>query len=80
MAKAPLRYYRFPELKTRGVPLCRTTLKKLERNGQFPQRVYLTERMVAWPAEEVDSWVRDRRRHRQRPAAPTEPANEGQAR
>ena len=41
-----------------------STLNRLEKAQQFPQRVRLGERAVAWHEAEVDEWVRNRVRGR----------------
>ena len=40
--------------------LSRTTRWRLERRGQFPKRVALTERCVGWSEAEVLQWLQDR--------------------
>jgi prophage regulatory protein len=63
------RLYRFRDLRAAGVPFTRKHVVDLERRGQFPQRVNLTENTVAWVAEEVDAWVEERIRARPPKAA-----------
>jgi predicted DNA-binding transcriptional regulator AlpA len=43
-----------------GIPYCRLHIRRLELNGQFPQRVQLGERRVAWLALEVEQWIQGR--------------------
>lgn len=50
----------FSALKQRGVPFGRTWLWQLERDQKFPKRVRLGPTRVAWVAEEVDAWIRER--------------------
>jgi prophage regulatory protein len=44
--------------------LSRVTRWRLEQRGEFPKRVQLTRRCVAWPAAEVLAWLKDRREAR----------------
>jgi prophage regulatory protein len=44
----------------RRVTLSRTSIWRMERLGCFPARRRLSRNRVAWLAEEVDAWVRDR--------------------
>ena len=43
------------------VPLSRTTLWRLEREGLFPQRIKLSENRVGWIEEELDAWIQSRK-------------------
>ncbi len=40
--------------------LSRVTLWRLEKKGQFPKRVQLTERCVGWRAQEIVDWLTER--------------------
>ena len=42
--------------------LSRVTLWRLEKSGQFPKRVNLTEARVGWAEEEIDEWIESRPR------------------
>jgi len=42
--------------------LSKVTLWRLEKSGQFPARVNLTEARVGWPEEEVENWIESRPR------------------
>lgn len=44
----------------RRTSLSRSQLYFLMSEGRFPRPVNLTERRVAWVAEEVDAWVKAR--------------------
>lgn len=59
-----MRLYRFRDLRTAGVPFTRKHITTLEKRGEFPQHVDLTEFSVAWVAAEVDEWVEKRIRAR----------------
>ncbi len=43
------------------VPLCDRTIYNLERKGEFPQRIALSSRSVAWDLSEVEDWIEHRR-------------------
>ncbi|MDP1526331.1 MAG: AlpA family phage regulatory protein [Rhodocyclaceae bacterium] len=44
------------------IPLADTTIYELEKAGNFPKRVYLTARCVAWDLSEVENWIAERRK------------------
>jgi len=44
----------------RRTGLSATTIWRLERDGEFPPRVRLTEHSVGWPEVEVERWIADR--------------------
>jgi len=56
------RLLRFPEVQER-VGLSRTHIWRLERTGEFPQRVKLGPRCVAWRASEIEAWIESRTRY-----------------
>ena len=39
------------------LPLSRTTIWRLERNGLFPKRIKLTQNRVCWDVEDVARWI-----------------------
>jgi len=41
--------------------LSRTTIWRLERGGDFPQRVQLSANSVGWRSNEVHAWIEARR-------------------
>lgn len=43
------------------VPLSDRTIYNLEIRGDFPKRIALTTRNVAWDLEEVNSWIESRK-------------------
>jgi prophage regulatory protein len=45
-----------PDLR-RLVPLSTTTIWRMERRGEFPRRISLSEKRVAWRRSEVESWL-----------------------
>jgi prophage regulatory protein len=48
------------ELKSIGIPYSFQHIARLEKAGQFPQRVVLGQCRVAWVYEEVVKWIDDR--------------------
>jgi len=44
------------------VPLADTTIYEMEIRGEFPRRYYLTPRCVVWDLDEVEAWLRQRRK------------------
>jgi prophage regulatory protein len=55
------RFLRYPELKPLGIPYSRQHLTVLESRGEFPQRVNLSERVVAWRLSDLKEWMASRR-------------------
>ena len=35
-----------------------STIQRLEREGRFPRRIVLANRILRWPEEEVEAWIR----------------------
>ena len=44
------------------IGLSRSTLWRLERAGDFPERVHLGVNSVGWLETDIDSWLNNRRR------------------
>jgi prophage regulatory protein len=44
------------------VPYSRTHIARLEESGEFPRRLQLGKRRVAWVAAEVEAWIISRPR------------------
>lgn len=42
------------------VPLSRSQIWRLEQAGQFPRRVRIGQRRVAWRVSEIDNWLKTR--------------------
>jgi len=42
------------------VPLSVTTIWRLERAGQFPRRISISEKRVAWRRSEIEAWLEQR--------------------
>ena len=43
------------------IPLSARTIYTLEQRGEFPRRIALTSRNVAWQLSEVEQWIVDRK-------------------
>lgn len=43
------------------VPLSDRTIYNLEQQGEFPRRIALTSRSVAWDLAEIEEWIEQRR-------------------
>lgn len=69
--KLPINPIRMPDvLKLTG--LSRSTIYTLEKKGDFPKRMHLSVRCVAWEAEEVDECLKKRSQSRETPKCYTE--------
>jgi len=58
-AKRPLRFLRFPSVRAR-TGLSRTTIWRLERQGDFPRHRRISGNAVAWAEHEVADWIRSK--------------------
>jgi prophage regulatory protein len=54
------RFVRYDELKPLGIPYSRQHLAKLEADGQFPARVKLSARVIAWRLGDIRDWMLSR--------------------
>jgi prophage regulatory protein len=52
-----MRYLRFKELRER-VPLGRTTMWRMMREGRFPKEQEDRKVATAWLEEEIDEWIK----------------------
>lgn len=52
------------------VPLSDRTIYNLEKRGDFPKRIALTSRNVAWDLGEVEAWIESRKASGGQPARP----------
>lgn len=43
------------------IPLSERTIFNMERRGEFPQRIALTRRNVAWDLAEIEAWIEARK-------------------
>lgn len=49
-----------PKAVCQRISLSRTTLDRLVASGDFPKPVRITPRRLAYPAEAVDAWVKEK--------------------
>jgi predicted DNA-binding transcriptional regulator AlpA len=56
------RFVRYHELKDYGIPFSRQHLASLEEQGRFPQRVKLSQGVIAWRLSELRDWMAKRGR------------------
>lgn len=43
------------------IPLSERTIYDLEQRGEFPRRIVLTSRSVAWDLAEIEAWIEARK-------------------
>ncbi|EKT4485772.1 MULTISPECIES: helix-turn-helix transcriptional regulator [Shewanella] len=43
------------------IPLSARTIYNMEVRGEFPRRIALTSRNVAWDLEEIEKWIEERK-------------------
>lgn len=43
------------------IPLCERTIFNMEQRGEFPRRIALTSRNVAWDLAEIEEWIQARK-------------------
>lgn len=55
----PDRILRWPEVRT-ATGLSRTTVWRLERAGEFPSPVKITQHAIGWRATDVHAWLASR--------------------
>lgn len=73
-AQPPLRRYIRRSQLRQIVPLADTTIYDMEQRNDFPRRILLTPRVVAWDLAEVEAWVERRRRDTETGIAKKSPA------
>ncbi len=56
-----IRILRRPEVESK-TGLRRTRLDELERKGEFPKRVRISDRATGWRSDEIDAWIESRPR------------------
>ncbi|MBD8655930.1 AlpA family phage regulatory protein [Oxalobacteraceae sp. CFBP 13730] len=44
------------------IPLSDRTIFNMEQRGEFPRRIALTSRNVAWDLAEIEAWIEARRK------------------
>ena len=45
---------------TKLIPYTLTHLRRLEAEGQFPERIRMGANRIAWVRDEVETWIEDR--------------------
>ena len=58
-----MKYIRFKELR-KLIPLGRTTIWKMMREGRFPQSRRIGKVAIAWLESEVEDWIKERAQNR----------------
>jgi prophage regulatory protein len=48
------------EERSKIVPLSETTIWRMERRGEFPRRIQIAPKRVAWSRREVEAWIAGR--------------------
>lgn len=52
------------------VPIAERTIFNMEKEGEFPRRIVLSPRKVAWDLAEIEDWIEARRASDIRPCRP----------
>lgn len=52
------------------IPLCERTIFNMEKRGEFPRRIALTSRNVAWDLAEIEAWIAARKQSGEQAARP----------
>ncbi len=52
------------------IPLSERTIFNMEQRGEFPRRIVLTSRNVAWDLSEIEEWIEARKSSGAQPARP----------
>ncbi|MBX6744823.1 MAG: AlpA family phage regulatory protein [Acetobacteraceae bacterium] len=60
------RLLRWPEV-GRRTGKCRSAVRKMEAAGQFPRRIAIGPRAVAWLESEIAEWIAQRAAERSQP-------------
>lgn len=53
----PVRFLRHSDLKARGISYSNVHLLRLEADGKFPKRVFLSPARVVWIEAEIDGYI-----------------------
>lgn len=57
------------------IPLSDRAIFNIEKRGDFPRRIVLTSRNVAWDLAEVENWIESRKESEDQPIRPGIPTN-----
>ncbi|WP_211454205.1 helix-turn-helix transcriptional regulator [Collimonas antrihumi] len=52
------------------IPLSERTIFNMEQRGDFPRRIVLTSRNVAWDLAEIEEWIESRKSSSAQPIRP----------
>lgn len=52
------------------IPLSERTIYNLEQRGEFPRRIVLTSRNIAWDLNEIEQWIESRKGCKINPVRP----------
>jgi prophage regulatory protein len=52
------------------IPLSERAIYNMEQRGEFPRRIVLTSRNVAWDLDEVEAWIEARKSSGAQPTRP----------
>ncbi len=45
------------------VPVSMSTIDRMEKNGEFPKRFWITDKRCAWNSEEIERWLDERQQN-----------------
>ena len=52
------------------IPLSDRAIYNMEKRGEFPRRIVLTSRKVAWDLSEIERWIEERKQSRDKAIRP----------
>jgi prophage regulatory protein len=64
LERQQMRLIDYQGLLAKGVKWSKPHLWRKERDGEFPKRVPLGDRSVAWDESEIDNWIEERKAKR----------------
>ena len=59
------------------IPLSDRAIYDMEKRGEFPRRIVLTSRKVAWDLAEIERWIEERKQSRDKAIRPGSTATHG---
>lgn len=59
------------------IPLSDRAIYDMEKRGEFPRRIVLTSRKVAWDLAEIERWIEERKQSRDKTIRPGSTATSG---
>jgi len=59
------------------IPLSDRAIYDMEKRGEFPRRIVLTSRKVAWDLAEIERWIEERKQSRDKAIRPGSTATPG---